>query len=290
MVQIKPIKNKPEIISISSKGKKAFIEWKEAEGAEKYIIKRSRKSDCEFKKIAEVPFGTVCYEDTSISAEGVYWYQIFAHKNMPQSKPLIKKGEPQSVIITTITSPILKSIENTAKNGISFSWEKGENVDGYVILRRHSFMKGAVKIALADKHTFSFTDNSFTPGPTYYYSVQGYVGDGDTARFSLPSNELCSSVLSKTEITEIKRKHFKKVLIKALLTSGAQGYILFTSKSKTGEFKEVARSDKFDSFTFLHKGAKGEKGAFYSVCPYKTVDEKEIRGPICEPVYVKYKM
>lgn len=290
MAQIKTIKNKPEILSLTSKGKLTFLSWAEADGAEKYIIKRSKKCDCEFKKIGEVPFGTTSFEDSSIAKEGLYWYRITAYRDMGEAKPLSKNGEAKSINITTISAPVATSIKIGKGKSVTFSWQDEGNVDGYIILRRHSFMKRPLKIATADKNLRSFTDTDFTFGPTYCYSVEGYVGSGVNTRYSPRSNEVSISSLPETKITLIKRKHFKKVSFSARLTTGAEGYILFSSDKKNGDFKEAAKTKGFDNFVLSHKAEKGANGAFYCVCAYKTVDGKEIYGPKTEPVYVKYKL
>ena len=105
MAEIYAISNKPDFTSLLFENGKVVMTWREAAGAEKYIIKRSIKADCEYKKVGEVPFGTTSFEDESVSDEGLYWYRITAYRDMGDAKPLSKNSEAESINITTLFEP-----------------------------------------------------------------------------------------------------------------------------------------------------------------------------------------
>ena len=151
-------------------------------------------------------------------------------------------------------------------------------------------MKRPLKIATVEKGICSFTDTDFENGPTYLYSVQCYKKEKGNIRYSHPSKELSTASLKETKITLAERKHFKKVRFTLRLTSGADGYMLFVSDEENGQYKEVAKTEGFDSFILTHKGEKGQKGAFYKTCAYKKNGKEELKGPFSKPVFVKYKL
>lgn len=288
---ISVIKNKPEInrIEILIDGN-VKITWKEAVGAEKYIIKRSLKSDFEFKKIAEISADKLEFTDSTIKKEGIYWYRITAHKSNGAEKPFSKTGESRSINISSLAAPHMLSIKSDGKKTVDFSWNSNEKFDGYIILRRHHFMRNAVKTDTVASDCNSYTDSNVILGQLLYYSVQGYKVETDgSIRYSNPSNELCSACIDKAQILSIKRKMFKKVFFSLRLTAGADGYVLFKSYSENGEFKEVKRTKGLAALTLEDKGESGKNGAFYTVSAYKMCEEKEIIGPQTKPVYVNYK-
>lgn len=290
MAEIYAINNKPDFESLAFENGKVIMSWKEARGAEKYIIKRSKKADCEFKKVGEVSFGTTYFEDTSVVDEGLYWYRITAYRDMGDAKPLSKNSESESVNITTLSEPKPLSLRVGKGKSITFSWDDKSNVDGYIILRRHSFMKRPLKIGTAEKGICSFTDTDYANGPLYFYSVQSYKKSGKNIIYSHPSKEISTASLSETKITLAEKKHFKKVVFTLRMTSGADGYILYNSDTEKGEYKEVARTTGFDNFILIHKGEKGMKCAFYKACAYKKNGTEELYGPFTKPLFIKYKL
>lgn len=290
MAEIYAISNKPDFTSLLFENGKVVMTWREAAGAEKYIIKRSKKADCEYKKVAEVPFGTTSFEDESVSDEGLYWYRITAYRDMGDAKPLSKNSEAESINITTLFEPEPLSLRVGKGKSITFSWKGTSEADGYIVLRRHSFMKRPLKIGTTEKGVCSFTDTDYANGPLYFYSVQGFKKKGKELRYSHPSREISTASLQTTKITLAERKHFKRVRFTLRLTSGADGYILYSSDKERGEYKEVGKTEGLDSFILTHKGEKGQKGAFYKACAYKKNGKEEITGPLTKPLYIKYKL
>lgn len=290
MAEIYAINNKPDFYSLSLENGKVLMNWREAKGAEKYIIKRSKKADCEFKKIGEVPFGVNSFEDTTVTDEGLYWYRVTAYRDMGEAKPLSKNNEAESINITSLPSPQPVSLRVGKGKSITFSWKDTGDVSGYIVLRRHSFMKRPLKIGQTEKGVCSFTDTDYANGPLYFYSVQSFRKTGKDIRYSHPGKEISTASLRETKITLTERKHFKKVLFTLRLTSGADGYILYVSDKEKGEYKEAARSSGFDSFVLTHKGEKGKKGAFYKACAYKKNGTEELKGPETKPLFIKYKL
>lgn len=285
------IKNSPDISLIEVLGDcSVSIKWEKATGADTYVIQRSKKPDCEFKKLATVAREARTYVDNSIENEGMYWYKIVAQRAEGDGKTTKKACEATSVNISSIEAPVLGEISASLENGISFSWNCEAKVDGFYIFRRHDFMKNAVKIDEVPADQLSYTDKKSVNGPLYYYSVQGVIEDDeDNLRYSKVSNELACVNLDKTKITAIKRKFGKKVIFTLRLTSGAEGYILYKSAEESGTYEPVFETHSIESFYCVDKGEKKEKGAFYKAACFRTVDGKQIAGPMSEPVFVKYR-
>lgn len=285
------IRNRPDIthIEVDAEGN-VLISWKEADGAERYVIQRSEKADCEFKKVGGVSAGTLLFADKTVEKESIYWYRIVAVRSNGAEKNIKKNSEPRSINISSIAAPLVKSVKTDGKKKITFTWESDENADGYIVLRRHSFMKNGVKIASCKKDELSFCDTDAAKGTLFYYSVQSYLSEDGHIRYSNPSKELCSAVLGKTQALEILRKHRKKVFFALRLTAGADGYILLKAAEENGDFSECARTSGIDSLSLSDKGGRGEKGAYYCAAAYKKAGDKEIVGPKTKAVYVRYKL
>ncbi len=286
----KKIKNNPDIIMIEVLGDKSVsLKWEKATGADKYVVQRSLKPDADFKKIAVVQREADTYVDQTIEDEGLYWYRIVAQRVEGDEKPIKRACDPQSINITSIEAPILKEISSDLKNGINFSWECSDEVDEFLILRRHSFMKKPIAIDTVDGTQFTYNDVKSVHGPLYYYSIQGVIEDDGNLRYTLLSNELPTVNLDKTVFTKIKRKLGKKVIFSVRLTSGAEGYALFKSSEEDGEYKCVFETQAIDSLDLFDKGERKEKGAYYKLACIKNIDGEKFYGPKTDAVFVKYR-
>ena len=288
--QSKTIATKPDIVSLEAiDDNSVVVTWLEAAGADRYIVKRVREGETEYQKISVVQKGITSYTDTSITSQGVYRYIITAQKSEGLPKTIFKNGATKTVVVTDLKAPVLTDVVSK-KGRIVLSWQKTDEVDGYAILRRHSFMKDGVIIAETEGNVLSYTDNDFVKGPTFYYSVQGIVKDGESLIYSHPGNELVAVCLDSTEICEVKRLHGKKVRITVRLTSGAEGYVLLRCADEKGKYEEVARTESFSDFVLSDKAGKGAKSAYYKACAYKTVEGKVYFGPETKALLVKYKI
>ncbi|MGN1417847.1 MAG: fibronectin type III domain-containing protein [Acutalibacteraceae bacterium] len=287
----KAIKNSPEINLIEVQGDfKVYLEWDLARGADKYTVARSDKEEGPYSRVIQLSYDITSYTDTSVEHEGAYWYKIIAYKKTNAEKPLKKAGMPVCANITTMKTPVLKKAGNKKNKRIEISWKNGEKVTGYNIFRRFDFMKKPMLIASVDADKTSYVDTDFVNGQLFYYSVQSVIEEESDVRYSNPSNELCSICFDKVKIMQVKRKHRKKVEFSLRLTAGADGYILFKSGTKNGEYSEVSRTEGISALDCIDKGKKGEKSAYYKVACYKKTDDREFHGPMSESVFVKYKI
>lgn len=287
--EIPTINNTPEIEQIEAlSGGKVKISWCVAEGAGRYVIKRSFGNNEDFSKIAGVSSDKTEYIDKTATAEGIYWYQIIAVRDYGADKPIKKKSKTACVSIFSLEAPTLDSLSEE-KDGIHLSWHGGDDVDGYNIIKRYDFMKAGLPIATVEKDVTNFIEPNCIKGPLFYYSIKGFKLEGEDTKTSDISNEIAWVRFDTVKVLSVSRKLGKRVTFNLRLCSGTDGYILFKSLEENGEYKEVARTNSISDLTLRDKGNKGEKRVFYKVACFKKVQDKEIVGPLNSAVEVVYK-
>lgn len=289
------IKNKPDISTLDVLGNGTVkIEWDMSVGADKYLVKRSREKDSGYEKIATVKKKFTHYLDESIGGEGTFWYKISAWKKGPEGEKAFQlHSAPVKAEVSVIKPPKAETICKIGYKDINFKWSAGEDeVDGYVILRRYSFMDKPIEIARVDKNTMEYTDMATVAGQLYYYSVQGYISDatGTHKRYGLSSEELSMICFDCPKVLSVNRKFGRKVSFDIRLTSGSDCYILLKSDKEDGEYSEVARTKEPFELKVSDVGEKKQKSAYYKIACVKLADNAEFTGPTTDAMQVKYKI
>lgn len=157
-------------------------------------------------------------------------------------KPEIKVG----------TVAALKAV-NQAK-GVSLSWKKAENAEGYKIYRKNG--KGAYKLLAAVSGKTTYVDKKTKAGKRYQYKIIAY------------KNSLVGKAGKTVKITRIeqpKRAVVKitknGISVKWKKTVGAKDYIVLR-KAKKGGWKKIGTTKKL---TFVDKKAKKGQKYRYAV-------------------------
>ena len=275
-LKIRPIKNAPEFTSVEIlPGRNVRLSWCDAVGADKYVIVRFSTVEDEVikEKLEVLDVGQNSYVDTTIEDDGLFEYKVIAKKKLGPKQWARKLSRPVRANIVSVEAPVLDSIENIGKS-IKISWNKDENIYGYVVLRRFSFMKKAIPIATLANGENEYTDKKFAEGQLLYYSIQSIISDGDSFSFSKPSNELCSTILPVPHILKKKKNLTGKVTVSVRLCAGADGYILFRRKIDDEKPKEISRTKGIASFDLSDSGKKPHGPLLYSVACFKTLDEE----------------
>ncbi len=258
-------------ISVTDEG---FVKltWSKVALAEKYDIKRSESPSGPFTHIewAKKPEFT----DETVGRDITYWYKVIAWKRMEGKKTSTKASAVKPVVISDIPAA-QKLTARTEGEKINLTWDKGEG-EHFFIYRRSDHFSRPVYIGETDKA--SFTDEAPVSGQAYHYSVQSAKKGEEKLLHGNFSPEADAVFLDSTEILSAKKTLGGVLNISARIVAGSDGYILEKSETENGEFTEIARSEDITGVFFEHKLTSRFRTAYYRICAYKLIGEKEFRG------------
>ena len=258
-------------ISVTDEG---FVKltWSKVALAEKYDIKRSESPSGPFTHIewAKKPEFT----DETVGRDITYWYKVIAWKRMEGKKTSTKASAVKPVVISDIPAA-QKLTARTEGEKINLTWDKGEG-EHFFIYRRSDHFSRPVYIGETDKA--SFTDETPVSGQAYHYSVQSAKKGEDKLLHGNFSPEADAVFLDSTVILSAKKTLGGVLSISARIVAGSDGYILEKSETENGEFTEIARSEDITGVFFEHKLTSRFRTAYYRICAYKLIGEKEFRG------------
>ena len=173
-----------------------------------------------------------------------------------------------------------------AGNTVLLTWNKYENADSYIILRRKMGESKFAKIATVKD--LSYTDTAFSPSTPYYYSVQavstkwgGAIKSSYDKNFSVTINGIAptptpaQTVKPKTPAVTVTAGK-KQATLKWKKVSGAKGYVVYRATSKSGKYKAVSTIKKGSTVSYINKKLTSKKTYYYKVRAYRTENGKRI--------------
>lgn len=252
------------------------LTWTKAAGASGYEIYRSTKSTSGFKKIATVSGAKTSYTDKKLTTGKTYYYRIRAYR----SNSGITVNGPWTATKKAIPIPQKPTVTASYKNysTATVKWNRISGANGYTIYRSTSKSGKYKKIATIKKgSTTKFTDNNLTTGQTYYYKMKAYRNVKGKALYSGYSN--ISSVkltLKAPVISSITANDYRTLTVKWKKVSGANGYIVYRSASKSGTYKRIATVKGGSVLSYKNSGVTTGKKYYYKIKAYRTVNKKKV--------------
>ncbi len=246
------------------------ITWKKAAGADGYQIYRSTAKNGSYEKVGTTKgAGTVTYKDGTLSAGKTYYYKVRAYKKSGTKTGTADFSAPQKV--WTVKKASIAKVSGTSGNKITLNWNKVSKADGYVIYRSTKAGSGFEKIAeISSGDTVKYTDKKVKAGKMYYYKIAATsnitgstVGRGDYGKtVGVP-------VLKQAEILSASIAEGNSALIKWQPVSNAQGYQVYSSTKKDGDYKKLAT---VDGTSYTHSGLGTGGNYYYKVRAYYSLD------------------
>ncbi len=202
-----------------------YVSWDVVSGANSYIVYRKTSSN------AFVQIGTsigTSYEDKTATLNTQYVYSVAA-VNSGYTGAINTTGA-QGMNFGTVSTINYSPI----KNGITVSWGKVNNAEGYRVYRKTESDSSYSKIATVTSGT-SFNDTQMSSGVVYYYVIEAYKGS-NVADMSV--NALSAKYLSTPVFTARNSGDDVKITITAV--RGADTYIIERADGNSTAFSQIA--------------------------------------------------
>ena len=200
----------------------------------------------------------------------------------PSVKPSTKPGKVTGLVASALTT-----------NSITLQWTKVSKVDGYEIYAYDSSRKQYVKAGTnnASKNTFTVTKISgkkLEPGTKYSFKVNAYK-TVDGKKVTGASSAVLNTATRPSQTTLTVKAGTNKAILSWKKVSGASGYEVYVSTSKTSGFKQVKDITSQSTVQYTKTGLKAKKTYYFKVKAYKVVDGKKIHSSFSSVKSVKVK-
>ncbi len=262
------------------------IKWTASPKIDGYYIYRSRSANSGYSLIKTQTATT--FTDKDLQSGRYYYYRVCAYKKINgkvYSGAYSTVAEKTNGYIVAKPEKLKVSKENTSS--LKLTWKVTPKANGYYIYRSTKKDSGFKKIkTITSPYTTYYVNKKLSKGKTYYYKVVAYrkfsgeTGIGEAATITAATKPKAPTISS------VKALSGKKAKITVKKLSGADGYNISISTSKSKRFKTVYTGSKT---TYTKKSLKAKKTYYVKVRAYKISGGKKIYGSYSKVKSVKIK-
>ncbi len=176
-----------------------------------------------------------------------------------------------------------KIISGQTESSIKLKWQKVEGAAGYRVYLFNTKTKNYKTLVTTTKN--SFTVKKLKAGTTYKFAVKAYTKSESGVLWSKLYTEFSATTLLKAPTVKATAGK-NQITLSFTGANGADGYVIYLSDSKKGEYKKLTAT-KNNPHT-LKKLKKGQR-CFFKVRAYKKVDGKNVYSTYSKVVGVTVK-
>lgn len=176
----------------------------------------------------------------------------------------IKVGEPIG----------LKKIATTAST-VKLSWKSGGTVSGYELFRSTDGKKWD---KVATVNTTGCTDKDLTASTTYQYKVRAYIQNGLKKVYSDYTDVISANTIPQKPTVTLSSPRKSQAMIVWTKQSTADGYEIYQSTKKGGEYKMVRNAQGSNCTTYTKTKLTSGGTYYYKVRAYKKMKGVKVYG------------
>ena len=171
----------------------------------------------------------------------------------------------------------VKSVSNSY-NSNKITWSKLKDVDGYEIYRSTSKTGTYSRVQeITNGNTINYVDKNLATGSGYYYKIRAYkIVNGEKLYGDYSSIVSAKPVLSRTTNVISKSASYNSNKITWKKVSGASGYEVYRSNSKSGKYSKVKTITSGSTLNYTNTGLTTGTTYYYKVRAYRTVNGKKV--------------
>jgi len=223
------ILNAPSNVSASSSSSSSVIvSWSSVNGATGYRVYRSTSSSGSYYEVTTTY--STSYTDVGLSSGTNYYYKVSSYNGTVESSQ-----SSYASATTILNAPSNVSASSSSSSGVTVSWSAVNGATGYRVYRSTSSSGNYYEVGNGTSST-SYTDNSVSPGTTYYYKVSAYNSTVESSQSSYAS--AMTSVPAPATPTNVSAHATSSsgVTVSWSAVSGATEYRVYRSMSATGSY------------------------------------------------------
>ena len=176
-------------------------------------------------------------------------------------------------------NPVVK-VESDTYQSLKLSWGKITGAEGYELYRATSERGKYQKISYVSGTEYK--DTGLQTGTEYFYKIIPCAKLGPWGKMVVTgesSNPVHGkTVLSAAVLTSVKKKGYDSLEISWKKVTGADGYVIYRSTSKTGTYKKIKTVVSKGTVHYVNSGLKTGTSYYYKVCAYRKSGSQTVYG------------
>lgn len=244
------------------------LEWEEVDGADGYIIYR-KVGDGEFGYLYIVTGNS--YLDKKASVEEYNFYRVYPYK-LVNGKRVLGKSDNYVYAKASIGTVENLKVKYTGVNSVTLTWDKTENVTGYIIYRRVG--EGEFTYLYMSNNT-AFADKTPVYGEYNFYRVYPYIKNGSGRILGKSANYVyIKPIVGTSNNLQAVYTGKDKVKITWDEVNNVSGYIIYRRIGE-GAFKYLYMTGNTE---FTDTSASPDQYNYYRIYPYVNSNYGRVLG------------
>ena len=285
-ITVKP-KNVVGVKATSNGYNSIKVTWNKSYNIKGYEVYRATSKTGKYTLKKTVTSGnTLSYTNTGITTGKTYYYKVRSYAIVNDKKLY---SDYSSIVYTKskLSKPSVTLSAGSEK--VYVKWKKVSGASGYEVYRATSKTgKYTLKKTVTSGNTLSYTNTGLTIGKTYYYKVRSYVVVNDKKLYSDYSSIVYTKPKLSTPSVTLSAGS-KKAYVKWKKVSGASGYEVYRSTSKTGKYIKVKTLTSGNTTSYTNTKLTSKKGYYYKLRAYRTVNGNKVYSSYSSIKYIKIK-
>jgi fibronectin type 3 domain-containing protein len=171
--------------------------------------------------------------------------------------------------ILKLASPVNATTLNY--NSVKISWKAPASAYGYKVYRSTSRYGSFVNIA--STKNASYINTKLTTGKVYYYKVRAYNYIGPATIYGSYSDVIGIAPILPAPVANVVSNSNSNIKLKWDTVSGASGYEIYQSSSKSGTYTRVSTTS---NTSYTKSGLSKGKSYYYKIRAYRYVGGKKV--------------
>jgi len=216
-----------------------------------------------FLWIANVGVGVTTYENTGLSQNTQYFYQIKAYNGSNYST----YSNEANATTFTLNAPSNLSVSAVSYTQITLTWTDNSSEEtGFKIERKTGETDTYSQVGTTGANTTTFTNNGLSQGTVYFYRVQAVSGTNNSAY----SNEAKATTKTLSAPSDLKAAPLSTTQIKLKWTDNTSDETRFYIEYRIGAEGDYSQlsSVAANITTYTHNNLTANKTYYYRVRTY----------------------
>lgn len=255
----------PTSVKAASAGYNSIkISWKKVSGASGYSVYRSTSKTGKYTFVKMTT--NTSYTNSGRTTGTKYYYKVRPYVVVDGER---KYGDYSAVVSGKAlpAKPTGVKAVSAGYKSIKISWKKVSGASGYEVYRSTS-KNGTYSLVSRTKKTY-LTNTGRATGKKYYYKVRAYRTVNDVRKYGSFSSIVSAKAVTATPEVTLKKVSSTKAKVSWKKVTGATGYEVYYSTSKTGTYTRIARTA---NLSYTKSSLKKGKTYYFKVRAYRTVN------------------
>jgi len=178
--------------------------------------------------------------------------------------------------VAELNAPVIASITSASYSSLKLTWNALAGAEGYQICRMTSQSGTDMFVKDAAAGVTAYTSTDLSTGRTYYFKVRAYRSVNGTRVYSADSTVKTGKTILNPTTLSVSSVSYNSIKLKWNKVTGADGYQIMRSISKTAVYTTVKTITSGSTLTYTNSSLTTGRTYYYKIRAYRWVNGAKV--------------